>query len=66
MTRFGKEDDYDYWFNFKSNGERRGYNEKKKINDKYYGFDERGVMIYQWYQATESAYGFSFFLELFQ
>lgn len=25
-----KEDDYDYWFNFKSNGERRGYNEKKK------------------------------------
>ena len=49
-----KEDDYDYWFNFKSNGERRGYNEKKKINGKYYGFDERGVMIYQWYQATES------------
>ena len=49
-----KEDDYDYWFNFKSNGERRGYNEKKKINGKYYGFDKRGVMIYQWYRATES------------
>ena len=46
-----KEDDYDYWFNFKSNGERRQNNNKKKINGKYYAFDSRGVMVYEWYQT---------------
>ena len=49
----GKDDDYDYWFNFKSNGEKRGWKngagkENWKSNGKYYSFDGRGVMIYQW------------------
>ncbi len=47
----GKDDDYDYWFNFKSNGEKRGLGSGKegwKSNGKYYSFDTRGVMIYEW------------------
>ena len=51
----GKEDDYDYWFNFKSNGQRRGADTKKKINGKYYAFNEDGVMIYEWYMTGEIA-----------
>jgi glucan-binding YG repeat protein len=50
-----KEDDYDYWFNFKSNGKRRASSPKKKINGKYYAFDARGVMIYEWYMTGDSA-----------
>ena len=59
-----QDDDYDYWFNFKSNGEKRR-NEadkdtgeykntilEKKINGKKYGFDRRGVMVYTWTYAT--------------
>ena len=59
----GKDDDYDYWFNFKSNGEKRTRTDnnakdkdiyEKKINGKYYGFDKRGVMTYEWTATTES------------
>jgi glucan-binding YG repeat protein len=46
-----KEDDYDYWFNFKSNGQKRSNTNKKKLGGHYYAFDTRGVMIYQWYQT---------------
>ena len=58
-----EDDDYDYWFNFKSNGEKRTRTDnnakdkdiyEKKINGKYYGFDKRGVMTYQWTATTES------------
>ena len=53
-----KEDDYDYWFNFKSNGEKRTHSEEGKTwksNNRYYHFDTRGVMVYQWFQTnTES------------
>ena len=60
-----EDDDYDYWFNFKSNGKKR-FNEEnsagkledtvyeKKINGKTYGFDTRGVMVYQWAVATKT------------
>ena len=56
----GKDDDYDYWFNFKSNGEKRANTNKdqtileKKINGKKYGFDNRGVMVYTWTVASTS------------
>ena len=46
-----EDDDMDYWFNFKSNGEKRVNTKsdkdifEKKLNGKYYGFDERGVML---------------------
>lgn len=48
-----KDDDYDYWFNFKSNGQRREHaddeeNKTWKSNGKYYHFDSRGVMVYEW------------------
>ncbi len=56
-----KEDDYDYWFSFKSNGKKRTANTEKNetvgeatINGKKYGFDERGVMTYQWTMTTGS------------
>ena len=55
-----EDDDYDYWFNFKSNGKKR-FNEsdskdifEKKINDKHYAFDNRGVMTYEWTLTTTS------------
>ena len=48
----GKEDDYDYWFNFKSNGEKRSDENDKKINGKHYRFDENGVMVYTWGLAS--------------
>ena len=52
-------DDMDYWFWFKSNG-KRFYNDKasednvkeKKVNGKKYGFDKRGVMVYEWMIAS--------------
>ena len=52
-----KEDDYDYWFNFKSNGEKRTHDEAGKTwksNGRYYHFDTRGVMVYQWFQTSTS------------
>ncbi|MCD8223351.1 MAG: hypothetical protein LUC99_00600, partial [Clostridiales bacterium] len=48
-----KDDDYDYWFNFKSNGKKRTNETQKKLNSKYYAFDSRGVMIYEWYNTDE-------------
>ncbi|MCI6886352.1 MAG: hypothetical protein MR868_03745 [Lachnospiraceae bacterium] len=57
-----KDDDMDYWFNFKSNGKKRVFTDsdsdnstilEKKINGKKYGFDARGVMVYEWTVATE-------------
>ena len=60
----GKEDDYDYWFNFKSNGQKRVHvydddsentNKTWKSNGKYYHFDERGVMVYEWYQTNTAS-----------
>ncbi len=65
----GKEDDYDYWFNFKSNGEKRTTDEDEegktwKSNGRYYHFDTRGVMVYQWFQTSASnasAAGWSYF-----
>ena len=53
-----KEDDFDYWFNF--NGKKRAHssddlNDTWKSNGKYYHFDNRGVMVYEWYQiATQN------------
>ena len=43
-----EDDDMDYWFNFKSNGKIRKDVKEKKINSKYYRFDKRGVMTYEW------------------
>ena len=58
-----EDDDMDYWFWFKSNGKRFYNDEKdtknknvkdKKINGRKYGFDDRGVMVYEWMIATPS------------
>ena len=55
-----KDEDEDYWFNFKSNGKKRLNDDtskeifEKKINGKHYAFDERGVMTYQWTLTTTS------------
>ncbi len=43
----------EFWFNFKSNGKKRASDSadeitEKKINGKKYGFDDRGVMTYEW------------------
>lgn len=46
----------DYWFSFKSNGKKRHMDDEdsdsdileKKLNEKRYGFDHRGVMVYEW------------------
>ncbi len=49
-----KDDDYDYYFCFKSNGKKRKETDKNKNykwNGKYYHFDERGVMVYEWYET---------------
>ena len=52
-----EDDDMDYWFNFKSNGKKR-FNEtdnnidEVRINGRRYGFDNRGVMTYEWTLAT--------------
>ena len=61
-TSEDKDDEYDYWFNFKSNGKKRvqlnnGVEDKDatwKNNGKYYHFDERGVMVYQWYPTENT------------
>ncbi|MCC8127576.1 MAG: cell wall-binding protein [Clostridiales bacterium] len=53
-----KDDDYDYWFNFKSNGKKRtkeNLDDTWKSGGKYYHFDEDGVMVYQWFITTTDA-----------
>ena len=63
----------DFWFYFKSNGKKE-YNKadskdeikEKTINGKKYGFDDRGVMVYEWTVATttgnvNSASGWKYF-----
>ncbi|MGN0158501.1 MAG: hypothetical protein ACI39W_05100 [Brotaphodocola sp.] len=59
ITVYDSEDDedQDHWFNFKSNGKKRTAADgkellEKKLNGKYYGFDYRGVMTYEWTLAT--------------
>ena len=49
-----EDDDMDHWFYFKSNGKKQTDNLNKKINGKKYGFDDRGVMTYEWTIATGS------------
>ena len=60
-----EDDDMEHWFNFKSNGKKRdskttdnpeGDNavKEEKINGKKYGFDHRGVMVYEWTVATKA------------
>lgn len=57
------EEEKDFWFWFKSNGKKytaqKGnlIKEDKLINGKKYGFDERGVMAYEWVLATENSAG---------
>jgi hypothetical protein len=59
-----KDDDYDYWFAFKSNGKKRTNNDSNgnekptatwKSGNKYYHFDQRGVMVYEWYNVATGA-----------
>ena len=47
-----EDEDMDYWFNFKSNGKIRKSVNEKKLNGKYYRFDSRGVMVYEWALAS--------------
>lgn len=49
-----REDDYSYWFNFRSNGRLRKNNNDWSSNGRHYRFDERGVMVYQWAPASLS------------
>ncbi len=55
------DDDADKWFYFKSNGEKVFNDdaseelETKKVNGKTYGFDEDGVMVYEWNQAASGS-----------
>ncbi len=49
-----KEDDMDYWFNFKSNGQKRTSAADWKYNGKSYAFNENGVMLYQWATKEDS------------
>ncbi len=54
------DEEKEFWFHFKSNGQKRFNNEddkevkEVKINGKRYGFDERGVMTYEWTRTTDS------------
>ncbi|MCC8125892.1 MAG: hypothetical protein LIO92_00620, partial [Clostridiales bacterium] len=53
-----KDDDYDYWFQFKSNGSRRFHTSDTatwKSGGKYYHFNEYGVMVYEWFITTDDA-----------
>ncbi len=59
-----EDDDLEHWFNFKSNGKKRrntGDDEVKeeKINGRKYGFDDRGVMTFEWTLATNGESGAS-------
>ena len=50
-----KDDDYDYWFNFKSNGKKRTHADEDatwKTNGKYYHFNQYGVMVYEWFNIA--------------
>ena len=52
-----KDDDYDYWFNFKANGKKRTNaedNDTWKSNGKYYHFNQYGVMVYEWFNIATS------------
>ncbi|MCD8084480.1 MAG: hypothetical protein LUE86_13490, partial [Clostridiales bacterium] len=56
-----EDDDMNYWFYFQSNGKRlqkkdndESYYRTKTINGKKYGFDERGVMVYEWVIQTST------------
>ena len=52
-----KDDDYDYWFNFKANGKKRTHaedNDTWKSNGKYYHFNQHGVMVYEWFNIATS------------
>ena len=42
-----EDDDYDYWFNFKSTGQQRFSTTDKTLTGKHYRFDERGVLVYE-------------------
>ena len=55
------DEEKEFWFNFKSNGQKRAANDakgdvgnilEKSINGKKYGFDYRGVMTYEWTLTT--------------
>ncbi len=59
-----EDDDADKWFYFNSNGKRFELKDEdattktlatKKINGKTYGFDEYGVMSYEWRQAASGS-----------
>ena len=59
QDNYDDDEEKDFWFNFKSNGKRRqwtssddGTVKEVKINGKKYGFDERGVMVYEWTITT--------------
>ncbi|MGL5435126.1 MAG: hypothetical protein ACRDBO_06965 [Lachnospiraceae bacterium] len=59
-----EDDDMDYWFHFKSNGKREYNNtdkniKEKKINGRRYGFDYRGVMVYEWGMTASGSDGSS-------
>ena len=55
------DEEKDFWFWFKSNGKRyvnttsNPYKDGKKINGKKYGFDDRGVMVYEWAQVASGS-----------
>jgi len=54
-----EEDDMEHWFNFESNGKKRSSDaaetvKEEKINGQRYGFDNRGVMVYEWTLATNA------------
>ncbi len=55
-----EDEDMEHWFYFKSNGKMEYNNDdtktvkEKKINSKKYGFDHRGVMVYEWTVATKT------------
>ncbi|NBH74245.1 cell wall-binding protein [Clostridiaceae bacterium] len=55
-----EDDDLEHWFHFKSNGKKR-YNDttndikEEKINGRRYGFDDRGVMTFEWTLATTAS-----------
>ena len=61
-----EDDDMEHWFNFKSNGKKRHADssasyvdtiKEDKINGQKYGFDYRGVMVYEWVVATTATTG---------
>lgn len=58
-----EDDEMEHWFHFKSNGKKRFATsddmakeqfKTQTINGRKYGFDERGVMVYEWTLATSS------------